>query len=266
MQETKETSRMDNLKNTKSEFEYLLHRTQNTENRKRRNGIICIISGILFLVLLAFNEIVITSLNLKTDNSIMSFIISDTPYIKYVCFVLGSMLICSGCVDLIFSVKNISKLELKDYISQIDEELELLDIAEKQYEKRAEIQFKNSQKALKRYYDINLAHLKMIFPVGIGTMAIGIAIIILSIVFFKNNAHQNIVPTLIGSLSGILIDFIGAIFIKMYIETVKTSAEFHSKLIHSNDNIFSYSLIMKISDEQLRNTALSELSKIIAKK
>lgn len=266
MKETNKSSIIDNLKKSKNIYQDQLTYIQSRQEKKRRNAIIRILLGILFLCLLVINKFIINSFELETDNAIISFLHRDNPYIQYIDLLVGIILIYTGLVDLILTLnKNISILELGNYISQIDEELELIDITEKQYEKSAEIQFKNSQKALSRYYDINLEHLKMIFPVGIGTMAMGIVIIMLSILVFKNNVHQNIVPTLIGSLSGILIDFIGAIFIKMYIETVKTSAEFHSKLIHSNDNIFAYSLVMKIGEEKLRNEALAELAKIIAK-
>ena len=265
MQEANESSIIENLKSSKGELQQHLIYAKHKHERTKRNAIICIIFGIFFLLVVLYNPTIIKFLDLKADNSIVSFIIDNTPFMRYIYLTLSIFLIFIGMINLAFTPnKSISILAIEDNIAQIDEELELLDISEKQYEKRAEIQFKNSQKSLKRYYDINLNQLKVVFPVGIVTMAIGVSIIIISILIFKDTAYNDIMPTLIGSISGILIDFIGAIFIKMYIETVKASTEFHNKLIHSNDNIFANVLITRISDEKLRNETLAEIAKIIA--
>ena len=160
---------------------------------------------------------------------------------------------------------NASKHQYNEYIIMFKEELELSKISIDKYKERAEIQFKNHQKELKRYYDINLGHLKWVFPVGIGTIMAGIGIIILSIVLFKDAAEKNTIPILTGAAAGVLIDFVGAVFIRMYMETIKASTEFHNKLIHSNDNLFANVLATKITDENLKNETFSEMAKIIAR-
>lgn len=178
----------------------------------------------------------------------------------------GVILILIGGFFLIYTTifKNPMQLMFEERILAIDEELELLEISENQYEKRAEVQFKNHQKELKRYYDINLGHLKWVFPLGIGVILLGIGIIIFSILIFKNIVVDTIIPTLIGAISGLMVDFIGAIFIKMYIETIKASTEFHNQLIHSNNNLFANVLVTKINDNKLKNETFSEIAKIIS--
>lgn len=67
----------------------------------------------------------------------------------------------------------------------------------------------------------------------------------------------------VGSLSGIVVDFIGAIFIKMYTKNIEVAVAFHSKFAESNNLLLANSIANKIEDEQLRETTLSEISKNI---
>lgn len=159
-------------------------------------------------------------------------------------------------------MKNPKIISNEERILEIDDEIELLEISENQYEKKAEIQFKKHQKEIKRYYDINLGHLKLLFPIGIGIIILGIFIIILSIMLFKD---KDVISILIGTISGILTNFVGAIFIKMYIETIKASLKFHNKLIDSNNNLFANVLITKIKNQDLQNATLAEVAKIISR-
>jgi len=161
-----------------------------------------------------------------------------------------------------YIMRNPEEFELRERLINIDEELELLDYDDMEYEKRAEKQFKQHQKELKRYYDINIEQLKLVFPLGIITMLLGFAIIFMTIYLCKEMLSS--IPIIIGCISGLLVDLIGAIFIKMYVETVKTSTEFHKKLIGSNNNLFANVLITKINDEKLKNETFAETAKIIA--
>ena len=69
-------------------------------------------------------------------------------------------------------------------------------------------------------------------------------------------------------MSGIVVDFIGAIFIKMYTKNIEASVKFHAKFAESNNLLLANSIANKIDDDKLRENTLSEISKniIIAKK
>lgn len=66
---------------------------------------------------------------------------------------------------------------------------------------------------------------------------------------------------LTGAISGILIDFIGTIFITMYTKSLDASVKFHSKLASSNNLLLANSIATKISDETLRELTFSEIAK-----
>ena len=93
----------------------------------------------------------------------------------------------------------------------MNDEIELLETSESEYDKIAKKQFQRDQKEVKRYYDINLKYLKYLFPIGTGIILLGVTIIIISVILFIN--EKNGIQMLIGSVLGILIDFIGVIFI-----------------------------------------------------
>ena len=67
----------------------------------------------------------------------------------------------------------------------------------------------------------------------------------------------------VGSVSGILVDFIGAVFIKMYTKNTEAAVEFHAKFAESNNFLLANSIASKIEDEKTREDTLAEISKNI---
>jgi len=194
----------------------------------------------------------------------ITFFISDDWFNQLIMISTIVAVVFIVCMQFItFINTDQERMRLESRHKELRESLELLEIEEKQYEKRAEIHFQNSQKEVKRYYDTNLSHLRWVFPLGIGTIVLGVVVIIISIVVFGDATSESIVPVALGISSGVFLDFIGAIFIKMYVETIKASTAFHNKLIHSNNNLFANVLITKISDEKLKNETLAEMAKLI---
>ena len=148
----------------------------------------------------------------------------------------------------------------KDQIRQADDELDLKEVAEGDNKIRSEKLFRNHQRELKRYYDINLGHYRWMFPAGIMTILFGTGIVGATIWVFRNSS---IAPLLIGAVSGVLVDFIGAVLIHMYTETVKSSIAFHSQLMKSNHALFANMLAFKIGDTTKHDETFAELAKLM---
>ena len=184
---------------------------------------------------------------------------------KGLLFSFGLIFIILGpsTIILLIFIKDLEITVKEEEILEMNDEIELLETSESEYDKIAKKQFQKDQKEVKRYYDINLKHLKYLFPIGAGIILLGVTIIIISVILFIN--EKNGIQMLIGSVSGILIDFIGVIFIRMYTETVKMSLKFHDKLINSNNILFVNILITKIKNQDLQDKTLSEVAKIISK-
>ena len=67
----------------------------------------------------------------------------------------------------------------------------------------------------------------------------------------------------VGNISGILINFVGAVFIRMYTHNVEAAVKFHAKFAESNNLLLANSIANKIEDEKLREETLSEIAKDI---
>lgn len=127
---------------------------------------------------------------------------------------------------------------------------------------RAEKMFRMNQKELMRYYDMNLTQTKFLSGLGIMMIIFGIVIVAVSIymyIYFDSDK----VLLFVGSLSGIVVDFIGAVFIKMYTKNIEAAIKFHAKFAESNNLLLANSIANKIDDDKLREDTLSEISKNI---
>lgn len=145
-----------------------------------------------------------------------------------------------------------ARVEEKEF-SKIDPEKRAL---------RAEKMFRMNQKELMRYYDMNLTQTKFLSGLGIMMIILGV-LMVGATLYMYITLDTDKTLLFVGSLSGIVVDFIGAIFIKMYTKNIEAAVAFHSKFAESNNLLLANSIANKIEDEQLRETTLSEISKNI---
>ena len=142
------------------------------------------------------------------------------------------------------------------------EEKEFLEIDPEKRSLRAEKLFRMNQKELMRYYDMNLAQTKFLSGLGIMMILFGIIIVAGSLYMYMSLNGDKVLLS-VGSLSGIVVDFIGAVFIKMYTKNIEASVKFHAKFAESNNLLLANSIAHKIEDDKLREETLSEISKDI---
>ena len=241
-------NKKDFYNNTKEQKENLISEKENIKleleslKNKRKNNYSCCLIFFAFSILLYISSYFF----LASIFFLLSFV--------YLIMLLGNFDFLST------SIKN-----KENRILEINIELDMLNISDKDYNLRSEVQFKNQQNEIKRYNDINIGHFRLLFPLGFFLILIGFCIIILPIVMFKNNNTDNL-PVITGAISGVLINFIGALFIRMYVGTLKTSFKFYDKLIDINNGFFANVLITKIEDKNLKDKTLAEISKLIISK
>lgn len=109
---------------------------------------------------------------------------------------------------------------------------------------------------------MNLAQTKFLSGLGIMMIIFGILIVAASL-YMYTSLDADKVLLLVGSLSGIVVDFIGAIFIKMYTKNIEAAVKFHAKFAESNSLLLANSIANKIEDDKIREDTLSEISKSI---
>ncbi len=180
--------------------------------------------------------------------------------------IAGAAIVLFGVLYNIFtSINNDTRhTSLTSRCAQIDETIAVMSVQNKTPKMQAEIRFDNSQSDFKRFFDINLNQLSWVFKLGIGTVLAGMIIIFLAIIMFAVSPVKYDIAVLTGAVSGILVDFIGVIFIRMYTETIKASMQIQNRLIHNTDNLLADLLAEDIDDKNLRNQTLAEIAKTIS--
>lgn len=151
----------------------------------------------------------------------------------------------------------------------LENELDLLESETVSSELRAEKLFKSHQIGLKQYYDQTLRHSGWIFIVGIACIFAGFVIVGASLYFVltadsSKTLQEKIIVASLGALAGILSNFIAAIYLKMFSETVSSLTTFHQKLVKTHHLHFANFLAAKISDGALRDNTIAEISKKVA--
>ena len=109
---------------------------------------------------------------------------------------------------------------------------------------------------------ILVAQTKFLSGLGIMMILFGIIIVAGSLYMYMSLNGDKVLLS-VGSLSGIVVDFIGAVFIKMYTKNIEASVKFHAKFAESNNLLLANSIAHKIEDDKLREETLSEISKDI---
>lgn len=156
------------------------------------------------------------------------------------------------------AAKKVEKLEA----DAREEEKEFSEIDPSKRALRAEKMFKMNQKELMRYYDMNLAQTKFLSGLGIMMIIFGILIVVASLIMYMyTDADKTLL--LVGNISGIIVDFVGAVFIKMYTQNVEAAVRFHAKFAESNNLLLANSIANKIENEELREKTLAEIAKDI---
>lgn len=232
------------------------NKTEKKNQKKSQKDMNGLIGGLIFGLLFVF-------VAYQIYNKLIGFPIGEIlvyiiGFCAFICFMVS--------VSCFFDYKESKKMEKLDEEAR-REEKEFSEIAPEKRALRAEKMFRMNQKELMRYYDMNLAQTKFLSGLGIMMIIFGILIVVASLYMYASFDSDKIL-LLVGSLSGIVVDFIGAIFIKMYTKNIEAAVKFHAKFAESNNLLLANSIANKIDDDKLREDTLSEISKniIFAKK
>lgn len=224
------------------------NKTEKKKSQKDMNGLI---GGLVFCLIFAF--VAYQIYNKLIEFPIGQILVYIIGFCAFICFMVS--------LSCFFDYKESKKMEKLDEDAR-REEKEFSEIAPEKRALRAEKMFRMNQKELMRYYDMNLAQTKFLSGLGIMMIIFGILIVVASLYMYTSFDPDKIL-LLVGSLSGIVIDFIGAIFIKMYTKNIEAAVKFHAKFAESNNLLLANSIANKIDDDKLREDTLSEISKNI---
>ena len=187
----------------------------------------------------------------------------DFPIGKIFTYIFGiiGFVFCMIIASSFFDWKKAKRIERAEVEAELEEK-EFSEIDPSKRALRAEKLFRLNQKELMRYYDLNLAQTKFLSGLGIVMIALGILLVITSLSAYALLEIDKIM-LIIGNLSGIVLDFVGALFITMYNKNIEAAVKFHAKFAESNNLLLANSIANKIENEELREKTLSEISKEI---
>jgi hypothetical protein len=158
-------------------------------------------------------------------------------------------------------------------IVDLDNEADLLRISSQSHEQKAQKLLRIQQLELKRFYDQTLRQSSMIFVVGVVAMTLGFAIIITTLYFVgydflasdkglqdRGALGEKVVVAALGAVGGILTNFVGAMYIKMFSEIVQSVARSQSAVVATHHLHLANLLAATIGDDGLRQKTLADLA------
>jgi hypothetical protein len=176
-------------------------------------------------------------------------------------FTSSILIIFSACYGVLFIVTGaalFSTQALDIEIQSAEDDLDLMSVQQQSPTIRAYAAFRRHQLELRRYYNQSLLHGKIIFSVGIACIAIGFAVVGVTLYLLAKNLDADIGSKIligsVGAIGGLLSNFIAALYLRMFSTTSESLTYQHERLIAAHFLHFGNFLATKVE----RNTALRE--------
>jgi hypothetical protein len=155
-------------------------------------------------------------------------------------------------------------------IKDLEDEISLRQLQTADREEKAHKLLRIQQGQLFRYFDLVFQQSKGIYWIGVGSMALGFVIIGWAMYVVSSGIgrspndfstiYEKGVVAVIGAIAGILTNYIGTIYLKMFSEIVQSVNGSVKALTISTNLNFANVLVANIDDQKLREEALKELA------
>lgn len=135
-------------------------------------------------------------------------------------------------------------------------------------ERRAEMRLRIHSNELRMYYSMILDQSGKIFNIGIAAMLIGFSIIgftLYVLLKYRNTMDfdEELLTAILGTVAGILSNFIAVIYLQMHAKTIECLREFHKRMVFTNNMYISNLMASKISNEKLRYRTYRDVAKLL---
>jgi hypothetical protein len=156
----------------------------------------------------------------------------------------------------VYSVLSQRARSIAEEITDLTNELDLLELLGDDRERRATKLLQVNQLDLKRYYDQALRQGNQIFYIGAGCILAGFAVV--GVAFWlitegeANELSDKIIVGSLAGIGGILANFIAVTYLKMFSKTIEAFGSFHLRLVGQDRVNFGNLLAAKITSKDLR--------------
>ena len=154
---------------------------------------------------------------------------------------------------------------INEEIRHLKNQIDLAKTGIDSLEQRAEKLFQLHQFELEKYYKQNLSQGNRVFNAGTIFVLLGFLITGISIYLVSNSVENVRIVAILGGIGTILSDFVAAMYLRMFSDTTKASAEFQKRVATTHNLLFGNFIVSKIKKEELRDNALSALASELAK-
>jgi nitrate reductase gamma subunit len=194
------------------------------------------------------------------------------PLLGYLIIAGGFIFILSDFLDYYRRVQTAFK-DFSQIRIQLDDELKTAAERAQAEPEKAKPAWDVARVKLELYFDRNLSQINYIFWLSVVVMIIGFAFILFGISRAFNPAPtvtaepvlNNITPTVVGTLAGIITEFIGATFLFLYRATVQQAVAYTRSLERINSVGMAMQILDTISGEEkaLQDQTKAELVKLL---
>ena len=164
----------------------------------------------------------------------------------------------------------ITFLYFRTKIRRVEEEIQDLEFKIELWRYKATLQESRAEKLLqindvqlRRYYNLNLNQNTRIFYLGIFCILIGILIIFVTLFLLLEVASETetkIVAGAVGAVGSLLVNYVAAIYLKIYAEASSNLSSFHSRLVETNQMWLANLLASRIEHKAERWKTISKLA------
>lgn len=148
-------------------------------------------------------------------------------------------------------------------IQEIDFQIDLQQFDVGKEESRAEKILRINQLQLRRYYDLNLSQNFWVFGLGVLCIFLGISVIVFSLYLVLKVAQgteSKVIVASLGAVGSILANFVAAVYLRMNTSASQNLAEFHSRLVETQQLLLANLLASRIQNDEQRWRALEALA------
>jgi hypothetical protein len=164
-----------------------------------------------------------------------------------------------------FLMARARQLDLDARVLQADYELGLL-VTDPSPALRAERLYLKAQFELKRYYDQILR--QAIFTSYLGGACVAGGFVIVGVTFALvlwsgSSGREQLLIGIVGGASGVLANFVAAVFLRMHSGSIETLSAFHSSLVRTNHALFANVVAGRIGDPDTPADQSKQLGAIV---
>lgn len=165
----------------------------------------------------------------------------------------------------------ISVWRTKKEIEDLENEEDLVSLSSFSPEQKAQKLLRIQQISLQRYYDQILDQSRSVYWVGCICLLLGFLVIVSTFYFIIPTGTstdlgatayvEKVILGTMGIISGIMTNYIGSTYIKMFSDIVKTAGESFGRMANFHEFAFRNVLASGIDDDNLRRSTISDLAK-----